>query len=76
MTSDNKTLIVADTGTDHLTAYDIDASDDLCGKRQWAEVPGCTPDGICLDAEGAVWIGSVFTGEFFRDAEGAGCWGA
>lgn len=70
VTPDGKTLIIAELGSDHLSAFDIAEDATLKNRRVWARVPGSTPDGICLDAEGAVWFGSVYTGEFFRVAEG------
>jgi sugar lactone lactonase YvrE len=70
ITPDYSTLIIAELDSDHLTAFDIAADGTLNNSRVWARVPGSTPDGICLDAEGAVWFGSVYTHEFFRVAEG------
>jgi sugar lactone lactonase YvrE len=59
ITPDNKTLIVAESYANQLTAFDIDPSGDLSNRRVWANLPGAAPDGICLDAEGAVWYGDV-----------------
>ena len=70
ITPDYRTLIIAELDSDHLTAFDIADDGTLSNRRVWARVPGSTPDGICLDAEGAVWFGSVYTHEFFRVAEG------
>jgi len=70
VTPDGKTLIIAELGSDHLTAFDVRPDATLANRRVFARVPGSTPDGICLDAEGAVWFGSVYNGEFFRVAEG------
>lgn len=70
VTPDYSTLIVAELDSDHLTAFDIASDGTLSRRRVWARVPGSTPDGICLDAEGAVWFGSVYVGEFVRVAEG------
>ena len=40
-----------------LTAFDIDAAGNLANRRVWAQLPaGVQPDGICLDAEGAIWV--------------------
>ena len=39
-----------------LTAFGIDADGGLSNRRVFAE--GLGPDGICLDAEGAVWAGT------------------
>ena len=53
VTPDNATLIVAESFAGRLTAFDIAADGSLSNRRVWAE--GIGPDGICLDAEGAVW---------------------
>jgi sugar lactone lactonase YvrE len=56
VTPDNSTLIVAESFAGRLTAFDIAADGSLSNRRVWAE--GLGPDGICIDAEGAVWTGS------------------
>lgn len=57
ITPDGKTLIVAETVEFCLTAYDILPDGDLANRRVFAQLPdGVQPDGICLDAEGAVWL--------------------
>lgn len=53
---DNGTLIVAESFAARLTAFDIDADGGLSNRRVWADITG---DGICLDAEGAVWCSAV-----------------
>ena len=56
------TLIVAESMAARLTAFDIAADGSLHGRRVWAELPsGTVPDGICLDAEGAIWVASPGT---------------
>lgn len=71
ITPDGKTLIVAETFGGKLTAFDIKTDGKLTNKRDWAEMTGrAVPDGICLDAEGAVWIASPTTGTFLRIKEG------
>ena len=56
VTPDNATLIVAESFTRRLTAFDIGSDGSLSNRRVWAEVTG---DGICIDAEGAVWTSDV-----------------
>jgi sugar lactone lactonase YvrE len=56
ITPDGKTLIVGETFAHRLTAFDISTGGMLTNRRVFAETPGCFPDGICLDAEGAVWV--------------------
>jgi sugar lactone lactonase YvrE len=59
VTPDNSTLIVAESYGGALTAYDIAANGDLSRRRLWADLDGAAPDGICIDAEGAVWFAEV-----------------
>jgi sugar lactone lactonase YvrE len=59
ITLDNSTLIVAESYTSKLTAFDIAADGSLLNRREWADLNGGAPDGICLDAEGAVWYADV-----------------
>jgi len=56
VTLDNATLIVAESFARRLTAFDIAADGSLSNRRLWADVTG---DGICIDAEGAVWCSDV-----------------
>lgn len=56
VTPDNSTLIVAESFAGHLTAFDIAPDGSLSNRRVWADLGGFgNGDGICLDAEGAVW---------------------
>jgi sugar lactone lactonase YvrE len=59
VTPDNGTLIVAESFARRLTAFDISADGSLSNRRLWADVTG---DGICIDAEGAVWCSDVGPG--------------
>jgi sugar lactone lactonase YvrE len=59
VTSDSSTLIVAESYAARLTAFDIDAEGMLGNRRVWAELGDAAPDGLCLDAEGAVWYADV-----------------
>jgi sugar lactone lactonase YvrE len=60
VTPDNATLIVAESFARRLAAFDIGADGALSNRRVWADVTG---DGICLDAEGAVWTSDVQPGD-------------
>jgi sugar lactone lactonase YvrE len=60
ITPDGKTLIVGETFAHRLTAFDIDADGSLSNRRVFAQIEGLFPDGICLDAEGAVWVADPF----------------
>ncbi|MDD1735766.1 MAG: SMP-30/gluconolactonase/LRE family protein [Methanothrix sp.] len=56
ITPDGRTLIVGETLGHRLTAFDIQEDGSLRNRRVWAQLPSSVgPDGICLDAEGAVW---------------------
>jgi sugar lactone lactonase YvrE len=59
VTPDNSTLIVAESFGNKLTAYDITTDGSLVHRRVWADLGDDNPDGICLDATGAVWYGSL-----------------
>jgi len=59
VTPDNATLILAESYGKRLTAFDIAADGSLSNRRVWADLDGDFPDGICLDAENAVWYGDV-----------------
>jgi sugar lactone lactonase YvrE len=59
VTADNSTLIIAESYGGVLTAYDIAPDGDLTNHRVWADLQGAAPDGICIDAEGAVWFAEV-----------------
>ncbi|MFL5755131.1 MAG: SMP-30/gluconolactonase/LRE family protein [Chloroflexota bacterium] len=56
VTPDNRTVIVAESFARRLTAFDIRDDGDLSNRRVWADVTG---DGICIDAEGAIWCSEV-----------------
>jgi sugar lactone lactonase YvrE len=58
VTGDNATLIVAESHGQRLTAFDIGDDGDLTGRRVFADLEEA-PDGICVDAEGAVWYATV-----------------
>jgi sugar lactone lactonase YvrE len=70
ITEDGGTLIVAESYADRLTAYDIGEDGSLSNRRVWAETPGDHPDGICMDAEGAVWYADVGNQHCVRVREG------
>ena len=57
ITPEGRTLVIAESFAGRLTAFDIDADGGLSNRRVFAG--GLGPDGICLDAEGAVWSGTT-----------------
>ena len=70
ITADGKTLIVGETLGQRLTAFNIELDGTLTRRRIWAELEQATPDGICLDAENAIWVASPVTAEVLRVREG------
>jgi sugar lactone lactonase YvrE len=86
LTPDGRTLIVAETMMNRLSAFTV-TGDGLSERRDWArfgDAPTSTdvgeilkqaevaPDGICLDAEGAIWVADVVHHRLIRVAEGGG----
>ena len=70
VTADNSTLIVAESYGHSLAAFDIDADGGLSRRRVWADLGDGVPDGICVDAENAVWYADVPNKRCVRVAEG------
>jgi sugar lactone lactonase YvrE len=69
ITPDNGTFLIAESYGQKLTAYDVAADGSLSKRRVWAELDGY-PDGICLDADGAVWYADVPNKHCVRVREG------
>jgi len=59
VTADGRTLIVAESYAEQLSAFAIADDGTLSDRRVWAPTPGDHPDGICVDAQGAVWYADV-----------------
>jgi sugar lactone lactonase YvrE len=84
LTPDGATLIVAESWAQRLTAFDVRPDGSLANRRAWAQfgsppaadTPGqparwsCAPDGIALDAEGAVWVADAANKRALRVREG------
>jgi sugar lactone lactonase YvrE len=70
VTPDNRTLIVGETMGRRLTAFDIAEDGTLANRRTFAEMPGRAPDGIALDADGAVWVADATGNACVRVREG------
>ncbi len=70
ITPDGGTLIVAETLAGRLTAFDRDAGGGLTGRRVWAALEWCAPDGICLDSQGRIWVANGMSPECLLVAEG------
>lgn len=70
ITPDGRTLIVAESHGGCLTAFTIGDGGALSDRRVWAALAGDAPDGICIDAEDAVWYASVPGRQCVRVREG------
>ena len=70
LTPDGSTLVIAESLGNCLTAFDIEADGSLSGRRVWATLGFVVPDGICMDAEGCVWLANAIAPECLRVAEG------
>ncbi len=56
ITPEGSTLIIAESRARRLTAFDRAEDGTLSNRRVWADLGEHVPDGICLDAEGAIWV--------------------
>lgn len=70
ITPDGGTLVVAETMGQRLTAFDVAADGALGNRRVWASLAGVFPDGICLDAEGAIWVADARGPDLLRVRQG------
>jgi sugar lactone lactonase YvrE len=65
ITPDGRTLIVAESAGRKLTSFAIGPHGELTDRSVFADLPDA-PDGMCLDAEGAVWTACVMASRFAR----------
>jgi sugar lactone lactonase YvrE len=70
ITDDGATLIVAESMGGRLTAFDRAPDGTLSNRREWAVLTRVAPDGICLCADGSVWVANAGGPECVRVAEG------
>jgi sugar lactone lactonase YvrE len=70
ITPDGRTLIVGESAAARLTAFDVQDDGSLANRRVWAQLERAVPDGICLDAEGCVWVASPLGQEMLRVERG------
>jgi sugar lactone lactonase YvrE len=70
VTPDNSTLIVAESFGKKLTAFDLAADGSLSNQRVWADLGEGVPDGICIDADNAIWYADVPNKRCVRVREG------
>lgn len=66
ITPDGGTFIVGESAGGGLTAFTIADDGTLHDRREYARVGGAVPDGICLDAEGAIWFADPIGGDLIR----------
>jgi sugar lactone lactonase YvrE len=67
---DGRTLVIGESWAGCLTAFTVADDGSLSDRREWAKLAGAVPDGICLDAEGAIWSACPLTGRVLRVREG------
>jgi len=70
ISEDGATLVIAESMGGRLTAFDRAADGTLTNRREWAAPPGLAPDGICLCADGSIWVSNALAPECVRVAEG------
>jgi sugar lactone lactonase YvrE len=70
ITPDGKRLIVAESFGLRLMEFDIADDGELVDRRVFADLGGLVPDGICLDADGCVWVAVPYAGAAHRVAPG------
>jgi sugar lactone lactonase YvrE len=70
ITPDGKTLIVGETMAFRLTAFDIGADGTLRNRRVWAQFEFVATDGMCLDADGQIWLANAISHTCLRVKEG------
>ena len=70
LTDAGHTLVIAETWASCLTAFDRADDGSLSGRRVFADLGGRHPDGICVDADGGIWVACLGAFEFIRVEEG------
>ena len=70
ITPDGSTLLVSETFGGRLLAFRIEPDGALTDQRVFADLGHRHPDGVCLDAQGAAWVGCYDTAEFVRVRDG------
>jgi sugar lactone lactonase YvrE len=69
VTPDGQTIVMRETHNGHVTSFSIDEDGGLFNKKTFAGGLQL-PDGLCLDAAGAVWRGCLSASEFLSVTEG------
>ena len=68
--NDGRTLVVNETWVGRVTAFDLTEDGRLANRRLFADLGARGPDGMCADAEGALWIGCYNSGDVLRVKDG------
>jgi len=67
-----RTLVVAESFGQRLSAYDLHDDGSLGNARVWADLRPNVPDGICLDGAGGIWVADPINDGVMRVVQGAG----
>ena len=70
LTLEERTLLVGESHSSRVTAFELDDEGGVVGRRAWAQTPGDHPDGVTLDADGALWYADVGNSRCVRIREG------
>lgn len=70
LTNNGKTMVIAETYGNRLTAFDVEDDGTLVNRRVWAQFENIYPDGICIDSEGAIWVSNPIESMVYRVKEG------
>jgi sugar lactone lactonase YvrE len=70
ITPDGSTLIIGETMASRLTAFDINDDGTLSNRRVWAQFDFVATDGMCLDAQGQIWLANAVSKTCLRVKEG------
>jgi sugar lactone lactonase YvrE len=62
LTDDGKTLVVAESAACRISLFDVDEAGELSNRRKVDLPEGHHPDGLCLDAEGGIWVAALWNG--------------
>jgi sugar lactone lactonase YvrE len=65
-TADGRELLVAESLGNRVSAFPILADDGLGERRTFVDLEHRSPDGLCMDGSGHLWVGCPFTSEFAR----------
>lgn len=66
VTSDGRVLLVAESLGNRISAFPVLADGGLGERRTFVELEHRSPDGLCTDSRGRLWVGCPFTAEFIR----------